>query len=61
MKFKTQLHNTISKTLYTSSKELSFHGSGHGAGNAGTEWTFISVPMINFVEELIEGFTVNLP
>ena len=50
IEFKTQLHNSISKKSYTSTKALSFHGAGEGAGNAGTEWTFISVPMIKVAE-----------
>ena len=56
--------NSITQSLkksYTSSKELPFHGTGQGAGNAGAEWIFISVPMINITEELTEGFTINLP
>ena len=61
MAFKTQLHNSISKTSYTSTKELPFHGVRQGAGNAGTEWTFISVPMIKIAGELTEGCTINLP
>ena len=61
MAFKIQLHNSISKTSYTSTEELPFHGAGQGAENAGTEWTFISVPMIKVVEELTEGCIINLP
>ena len=61
MEFKTQLHNSISKKSYTSTKELPFHGAGQGAGNAGTEWTFISVPMIKVEEELTEGCIIKLP
>ena len=61
MTFKTQLHNSISKISYTSTKELPFHGVRQGAGNAETEWTFISVPMIKIAGELIEGYTINLP
>ena len=61
MEFKTQLHNTIFKKAYTSTKELPFHGAGQGDGNAGTEWTFISVPMIKVAEELTEGCIIKLP
>ena len=61
MEFKTQLHNSISKTSYTSTKSLPFHGAGQGAGNAGTEWTFVIVPMIKVAEELTEGYTIKLP
>ena len=51
----------ISKTSYSSSQELPFHGTRHGASNTGTEWIFISVPMIQMYEELTESFTINLP
>ena len=34
---------------------------GEWTSNAGTEWTFISVPMIIVAEELPEGYTINLP
>ena len=33
IEFKTQLHNSISKTSYTSTRELPFHGTGQGVGN----------------------------
>ena len=61
MSFKIQLHNAISKNSYTNSKEFLYHGTGQGAGNVGTEWIFISVPMVNVAEELTEGCTTNLP
>ena len=61
IEFKTQLHNAIYKTSYTRTKEFPFHGAGQGVGNAGTEWTFISVTMIKVAEELIESYTIRLP
>ena len=61
MEFKTQLHNSTSKNSYTSTKQLPFHRAGQGSGNAGTEWTFISVAMIKVAEELTEGCTIKLP
>ena len=61
MELKTQLHHVISKTSYSSSQELPFHGTRHGASNTGTEWIFISVPMIQMYEELTKSFTINLP
>ena len=61
MAFRTELHNFISTTSYSSTKELPFHGAGQGAGNAGTEWNFISVPMIKVAEELTAGCVINLP
>ena len=61
MESKTQLHNSIYKKSYTSTKSLPFHGAGEGAGNTGTEWTFISVPILKIAEELTEGCTIKLP
>ena len=55
MEFKTQLHNSISERNLHQHKTLPFHRAGQGAGNVGTEWTFISIPMIKVVEELTEG------
>jgi len=43
MEFKTQLHHAISKTIYSSIKEVPPHGVGQGVGNAGREWTYIAV------------------
>ena len=61
MAFKTQLHNSISKTFYTSAKELSFLGAGQETGNVRKEWTVISGPMIKVAEKVTEGCIINLP
>ena len=52
MQFKTQINNSISKKSYSSTANLICHGTGQGAGNAGTNWTFISIPMITVVEDV---------
>lgn len=61
IEFKTQLHHVISKIPHSSSKEFPFHGAGQGVSNAGTELTFISVPMINVAEVLTGRCINNLP
>ena len=61
MQFKTQINNNISKTSYSSSTELIYYGAGQGAGNEGTNWTFISIPMIAVVEDVSQGCIINLP
>ena len=37
MQFKTQINNSISKTSYSSSANLIYHGAGQGTGNGGTK------------------------
>ena len=61
MKFKNQINNSISKKNYSSTNKLQYHGAGQGAGNGGTKWTFISIPMIKVVEEVSTGCVIQLP
>ena len=61
MQFKTQINNSISKTSYSSTTKLICHGAGQGAGNGGTNWTFISIPMIEVVEDVSQGCIITLP
>ena len=61
MQFKTQINNSISKISYSSTATLICHGSGQGAGNGKTNWTFISIPMIAVVEDVPQGCTITLP
>ena len=49
MKFRTQINNSISKKNYSSTDKSKCHGAGQGAGNGGTKWTIISIPMIEVV------------
>ena len=60
IQFKTQINNNISKISYSSSAELICYGAGQGAGNGGTNWTFISIPMIEVVEDISQGCIINL-
>ena len=61
IQFWTQIKNNISKKIYSSTVEFVCHGAGQGAGNGGTKWTFISIHMIVFVEEVSQGCIINLP
>ena len=53
MQFKTQINNSISKISYSSTANLIYHGAGQRAGNGGTNWEFISIPMIAVVEDVL--------
>ena len=37
------------------------HGQGQGAGNDGTQWMFISVPMMEIVDKVAPRDTIKLP
>ena len=61
MQFKTQINNSVSKKSYSSTDKLKCRGAGQRAGNGGTKWTFISIPMIEVVEEVSKGCIIQLP
>ena len=61
MQSKTQINNSVSKTSYSSTNKLKCHGVGQGAGNGRTKWTFISIPMIEVVEEVSQGCIIQVP
>ena len=61
IKFKTQINNKISSIEYTHTEGLPIHGIEQGAGNRGTKWNFISVPMMKIVEEIAPGCKLRLP
>ena len=61
MKFRTQINNSISKKSYSSTDKLKCHGVGQGVGNGETKWTFISIPMIEVVEEVLKCCVIQLP
>ena len=52
MKYRTQINNSIPKKSYSSKDKLKCHGAGQRAGNRGSNWTFISIPMIAVVEDV---------
>ena len=37
------------------------HGQGQGTGNGGIKWTFISVPMMEIVDQVAPGCIIELP
>ena len=61
MKFRNRIGNKISDIIYTSTEELELHGAGQGTGNGVTHWTFISIPMMETVEQAVPGCTMQLP
>ena len=61
MVFKLRINNGIFKGEYRSNKNKKLHGAGQGAGNGGTKWTFISVPMIDTIEKVAPGCVLQLP
>ena len=60
LKFRTQINNIISKKSYSSIKTLTCHGVGQGSGNGDTKWTFLSIPIMELVENLSQGFKIQL-
>ena len=52
MQFRTEMNNIISKKSYLRTEKLKCQGAGQGAGNGGTKWTFISIPILEVVEEV---------
>ena len=40
---------------------MELHGVGKGTGNGGTHWTFISIPMMETVEQAVLGYAMQLP
>ena len=61
MKFRKRIGNKISYIIYTSTEELKLHKAGQGTENECTHWTFISIPMMETVEQAVPGCTIQLP
>ena len=61
MKFRNKIENKVTDIVYTSTKQLELHGAGKGTGNGGTHWIFISIPMMETVEHVVPGCTIQLP
>ena len=59
--YKNQIKNKVSELIYTSAKELILHGVGQGAGNGGSHWTLIIVPMMQIVDKEAPGCTIQIP
>lgn len=61
VKFRDRIGNKIAYIMYTSTEELELHEAGQGTGNECTHWTFISIPMMETVEQAVPGCTIQLP
>ena len=61
MKFRNRIGNKISYIIYISTIELELHGAGQYIGNGETHWTFISIPMMEMIEQIAPGCTIQLP
>ena len=61
MKFRNRIGNKISDIIYTSTTELELYWAGQGTGDGGTLWTFISVPIMETVEQIVHECTIHLP
>ena len=59
-KFRTQINNNISKKSYSSTNKLQCHEAGQGTGTRETKWTFISIPMMEVVEEVSTGCVIQI-
>ena len=61
MNFRNRIGNKIFDIVYTSTAELKLHGAGQGIGNGGTHWNFISILMMETVEQAVPWCTIQLP
>ena len=61
MEFKNQINNNTSQITCKITEKLPMHGQGQGAGNGGTRWMFIRVPMTEIVDNLALGCIIQLP
>ena len=48
------------KKIYSCTNKLKCYEAGQGAGNGGTKWTFINIPMIEVVKEVSKGCVIKL-
>ena len=64
-KQETQYHVLTSHgssiTSYSHKKSTPVWGSGQGSGNAGVEWNFLSIPVMQVLNKLSEGCIINSP
>ena len=61
MTFKNRVGNQVSNTIYKNTTELELHGVDQATGNGGIHWTFISVPMMEILEQVTPGCIIKLP
>ena len=60
-KYYTSTKDGISKEPYYHHPTSPVYGSGQGSGNAGSEWNFISVPLMQTLEKLSDGCEITDP
>ena len=51
----------IATTPYETTPNLVCHEAGQGSGNGGTNWIFISIPMIEVVEDQAPRCDIEFP
>ena len=60
-RYYTSTKDGISKEPYYHHTTSPVYGSGQGSGNAGSEWNFISVPLMQTLEQLSDGCEITDP
>ena len=61
IKYRVQTALGIASCHYQNTPKAPSHGSGQGAGSLCTEWVFISVPMMETLEQLKKGCIIMSP
>lgn len=61
MKYKTQINTNIPKITYKSAKKIILYGVRQRVGNERTPWSFISILMMNVLEEVAPNYIIQLP
>ena len=61
MNFRIQIKNKIVTTSYKSTTNIVLYGARQGTENGVTKWNFISVPMMEVVEEKVLYCVIELP
>ena len=61
MKYKAITSLDIYEDHYFTSTLLPIHGSGQVSGASGTNWLFISAPMMKVISKICEGLEIISP
>ena len=51
----------ISDNYYHHTDDSPIYGSGQGSGNAGTEWNYVSIPLMATLEGIFPGCEIIIP